>query len=195
MIMDRKHANIGATVSLLLNIHKLTPDKELPTALANLFTEESDDCDYKRDNACKFISAKTVKPGTVPCIIGNCPLGALIDKIANDQGFPTITNHAKTLPFKQRLACGFVEEGRTFGDDPDNMRVLTQGGNIHIGYTGWRKTWSFIKRTYIFGWPTYFAEWLQDVIDNWKFYTVIAIVILLVIFGSKLAGMLSIYVF
>jgi hypothetical protein len=143
--MDRKHANIGATVSLLLNIHKLTPDEDLPISLAELFTLESDACDYKWGNVCKFISAKTVKSDKVPCIVGNCPLGDVIDKVANDQGFPTIMEHAKTLPFKQRLACGFVKEGSTFGDDPDNMRVLTQGGNIHVGRTGWRGLWNQFK--------------------------------------------------
>ena len=102
-MIDAKHANIGATVSLLLNIHKLTgPDEDLPNMLCDLFTQESEECDYQvKGSLCTYKGDTPVK-----CMIGNCPLGAAIDKMAHEGGFPTVTDHALTLDDEKLARMG-----------------------------------------------------------------------------------------
>jgi len=199
--MDRKHANIGATVSLLLNIHKLVgAAAELPMSLADLFTAESHGCDYKiltdREDLCSFKDLNS----KVPCKVGNCPLGVEVDKIAKEQDFPTITEHSLTLPADTKKKCGFdvgkgykdIDRGvYSFGADPDRLmlyRQNTTGSHIHVGYTGWRKLWQEFKQRFVFGWPAFFVDWVKQIITDWKWYSVVVLIILAVNFGSQLLG-------
>lgn len=137
--MNRKDANIGATVSLLKMIHVITPGEELPLALAGLFTEEAKGCDYRANDHCTFACevdvVKLDTPGTKLCAVGNCPLGDEVDKAAKEGDFPTITEYAQKR-----------EKERTFGCDPDLViGTDTPCGHIHVGYTGWRKLWNGLK--------------------------------------------------
>jgi len=68
--LSMKHKNIGATVALLKGIHLLTDGEELPNELAELFTLESDECDWKKDDGHCYYTRAPFK-----CIVGNCPLG------------------------------------------------------------------------------------------------------------------------
>lgn len=140
--MDMKHANIGSTVSLILNIHKLSSDEGLPVALADLFTEEAKNCDYLLVSTCMR------KRGDVDhiteCTVGNCPLDDEVNKAAAEGGFPTILEFSKTRDDDQKERMGF-DKVRSFGADPESGPFPTCGGGIHIGYTGWRKLWSRFK--------------------------------------------------
>jgi len=83
-MLDMKHKNIGATVSMLNMIHELTPGDELPIEITKLFMAESDDCDHKHETGqCTFHAEEDLTKGdsftTFKCCIGECPLGPLVD--------------------------------------------------------------------------------------------------------------------
>jgi hypothetical protein len=80
-MLDKKHRNIGATVSMISMVHLLTPDADLPNAMTELFMLESGDCDYKHETgACIFNGS--IEPNQ-KCMVGNCPLGGMLDKELN----------------------------------------------------------------------------------------------------------------
>jgi len=130
-MIDIKHANIGATVSLVLNAHKLSSSEELPEMVAELFTLEAVGCSHQlttnSDPLCKYIEGEFVS-----CSVGNCPLGKIVDDIAAKRAIPTITEH--------------IKKRGVFGEDPDNNTLPTHGGSWHLGYTGWRKYWNNLKK-------------------------------------------------
>lgn len=74
-----KHLNIGATVVLLQEIHKLTSDEGLPGELVSLFDAEAKmDCDFRKEGGdvamCGFNDEEK------RCMVANCPLGALSEQ-------------------------------------------------------------------------------------------------------------------
>jgi hypothetical protein len=77
-MLDMKHKNIGATVSMMRILSGLVGGKDLPEELSGLFDLESDDCDHKRGGDCIFDSADL--GNRVSCDINNCPLGPLVDE-------------------------------------------------------------------------------------------------------------------
>ena len=88
-MLDIKHKNIGATVSMLKLIHKITDGEELPTEITKLFMVESGECDYKHESgACVFNGSLETN---LNCCIGECPLGSMVDKELKDSpGLPSI---------------------------------------------------------------------------------------------------------
>lgn len=74
--MDAEQRNIGATVGMIKSMHKITghDDTEVPIELSKLFIAESNRCSDRANNMCTF------KDEPLECRIGNCPLGALVDK-------------------------------------------------------------------------------------------------------------------
>ena len=95
-MLDMKHKNIGATVSLIHMIHKLSDSDELPKEMAELFMLESDDCDHKHETKqCTFHAEEDLTKGdsftTFPCCVGECPLGSILDKELKDNpGLPAL---------------------------------------------------------------------------------------------------------
>ena len=74
-MLDMKHKNIGATVSMMRILSGLVGGKDLPEELSGLFVMESDDCDHKERGDCVFdLSDRVI------CNINNCPLGPLVDE-------------------------------------------------------------------------------------------------------------------
>ena len=74
-----KYMNIGATVVLIKEVHKLSSDEGLPTELAKLFEAEAAmDCDFRKEGAyvatCHFFEKEQ------RCMIANCPLGDLSEQ-------------------------------------------------------------------------------------------------------------------
>lgn len=84
--MDAHQKNIGATVGMVKNIHKITghDDVKMPVELTGLFTAESDSCVSKVEGMCTFHAGEDLEKGdsftTPKCRVGNCPLGDLVDK-------------------------------------------------------------------------------------------------------------------
>jgi len=140
--IDRKHACIGATVSLLLNVHKLTSDTKLPNELAGLFTAESEDCDYKDGVDCSFLREDR---RVVKCLVGNCPLGPMVEEASKKTGRPEPAEFMLSKSREQQNKMGF-DTTMTFGCSPETYDGPTQGGSIHIGYVGWRKHWNNFKK-------------------------------------------------
>lgn len=104
-MIDSKHANIGATVSLLLNAHKLSKGSELPESLAELFTMESVNCDYRSgDEISSFCNHDRI---SVECIIGNCPLGKIVEKTSSEGGWPSPTEFMTSQSPETRKKMGF----------------------------------------------------------------------------------------
>jgi len=95
-MLDIKHKNIGATVSMLKLIHKITDGEELPTEITKLFMVESGECDHKHETGqCTFYAEEDLESGdsftTFACCIGECPLGSMVDKELKDSpGLPSI---------------------------------------------------------------------------------------------------------
>ena len=86
-MLDIKHKNIGATVSMLNLVYGALKTDKLDGPLAELFMEERKECDYLRKgrlligHKCGYFAL--YEPGedkAVPCCIGECPLGRLVDE-------------------------------------------------------------------------------------------------------------------
>ncbi len=77
-----EHQNIGATVSMLRLIDGLggseKQSNKLAKSLAALFMAESNMCSFKNPTAdlCNYRDLNS----KIPCCIGECPLGELLDK-------------------------------------------------------------------------------------------------------------------
>ena len=101
--LDAKHKNIGATVSMINIIAKKEAEekttgqedgfgtkmaKMLLGDIDKLFMAESNSCDHKHEGCCTFHQDDNVSElddfAKVKCCIGECPLGALVDKEFKD---------------------------------------------------------------------------------------------------------------
>ena len=90
-MLDMRHKNIGATVSMLKMIHKVAGDnEELPTALTELFMLESGECDSKVEGACTFEVYPEACISPPKCMVGNCPLGEIVDEELDGMSFTEI---------------------------------------------------------------------------------------------------------
>ena len=86
MALDIKHMNIGATVSMLRLMQELDGGQS-DDALTELFMVESVECDYKLLEACTYNDS--LKPDML-CCIGECPLGAEVDKKLKLMSLPDV---------------------------------------------------------------------------------------------------------
>jgi hypothetical protein len=121
-MLDREQKNIGATVSMIHMMHKLTDKDELPIELTKLFMLESDNCNSKVEGCCTFdIDEPDACISPPKCMIGECPLGSIVDK---------------ELKFGAR-----PDSLQLYGKDTMNLAA----GLTRIGYTGWRKHWHAFK--------------------------------------------------
>jgi hypothetical protein len=155
-MLDPKHKNIGATVSMINIIAQREADEISENSKASigamlakavlgdvdkLFMAESSECDWQSPNKqCLFNSDPEhyqLHTGLAPCRIGNCPLGALVDKELKNTG---------SLEF----GCD-PDKNMDVGVDAWPMDHRIPGGHIHIGYTGWRKHWDKLKKR-VRGW-------------------------------------------
>ncbi len=189
-MLDGKHANIGNTVGMLKEIHKLTDGPEMAEEITKLFMAESDDCDYKETPLCTFprlLNPEDSRDDLPDCMAGRCPHGQAFDK---------------EIRLKQAQ----------FGSDPDRMMLYgkntmnfgnrhemspewhkTVGEHLHVGYTGWRKYWNMWKNNMLHGWIDWFKEWPSYLFANWKANLLIVVGVFAVYYGSAAAGWLSIY--
>jgi len=170
-MLDPKHRNIGATVSMTNIIAQKEADEvsgnssgNMGTMLAKavlgdvdkLFMEESNDCDYKHETGICVFDGST-KPNKV-CMLANCPLGALVDKELkatadsidlskpDDDPYGGSDNFSHHSLKRNMPSFGADPEeglGKTFGAGYGWSRA---GGHLHIGYTGWRKWWDNFKK-------------------------------------------------
>ncbi len=226
-MLDSKHENIGATVSMINIIAQKEADeiaagesggfgalmaKAMLGDVDKLFMAESGMCDYQviteGANQCHY-SAKveiregaTVKidvPGSpVKCCVGECPLGALVDKKLKVTADSIQTVKPNTNPDAFRgsdnfshhsLAANFADFGERREVSPEWRRAVVD--HIHIGYTGWRKYWHNTKCFMHRHWDGIKA----NAIKFWKYYLVVLIVVISVDRLSKWAGTLSGYLF
>jgi hypothetical protein len=167
--IDMKHKNIGATVGLVKNIHKLTGDDEtMLRNLADLFIAEAAECDFRHEindkPVCVFNGSTS--PNLV-CCAGECPLGAIVDEEIETMDFGC--DPEKEIPG--------VHFGAGYG--------WSLGGHRHIGYTGWRKYWNSFKA----GLLDYYNFYRK----HWKLGILILVGVILVDKLSKWAGTLSVY--
>jgi hypothetical protein len=163
-MLDPKHKNIGATVGMVKEIHKLSHDPLLAEELTKLFMEESNGCDYKHETAACIFNGST--ESNMKCRVGNCPLGPLVDEELKFGSDP------------DRL--------QLYGKN-----TMNYGSHIHIGHTGWRKYWNMFKKNLFHGWIDWFKEWPSYLFHNWKINLLIVIGVFAVYYGSALAGYIS----
>jgi hypothetical protein len=177
-LLTPKHRNIGSTVGMVKDIHKLSEKPRIAKVLTELFMEESTDCDYKhKTGQCTFHVEEDLTKGdsfttlanyssqvdaALPCRAGNCPLGPLVDK---------------ELEFGTNL-----DRLQLYGKNTMKYGTHTFGGHVHVGYTGWRKHWRAFKQA------------AKDVfVGNWRYYTVGIVLVLVVKLVSSATGWYSIY--
>lgn len=210
-MLDSKHGNIGATVSMINLIAQKQADETAgnsPVGIGTMFAElvlgdvdelfmaESGMCDYKVEKACTFNGPAPIEPGLpVPCCVGECPLGALVDEELKDKDDSVLTMELDTDPDTFHLkgsdnyshysnkdigshgVDGLIDRHKMSNECPHAV-----GGHVHIGYTGWRKYWHALKKAVV-----------KDIGKNWKIYAAIFAIIMLVDILSKWAGTLSSY--
>lgn len=216
-MLDPKHENIGATVSMINIIARQEADeiaagksggfgalmaKAMLGDVDKLFMAESGMCDHKVEKACTFNGPTPIEPGLpVPCCIGECPLGALVDEKLKDTADSIQTVKPDTNPDAFRGSDNFSHHSNRdisgprvdFGDRRKMSLKWRRAviGYIHINYTGWRKYWHNTKRFMHRHWDGIKA----NTIKFWKYYLVVLIVVISADRLSKWAGTLSGYLF
>jgi len=199
-MLDPKHKNIGATVSMINIIAQKEADEIAESFKGNgigavmagllgdideLFMAEASECDYKHETGqCTFHAEEDLLDAlqagnssiTFPCCVGECPLGALVDK--------ELKGAANSIDLSKPLSFGAdpdqtIDFGPRHQMSPEFHRAV--GSHHHIGYTGWRKHWHAFKGV------------VKDMAKNWKIYAAATAAVILVNILSKWAGTLSSY--
>jgi hypothetical protein len=168
-MLDAKHANIGNTIGMVKEIHKLSNDPKLADEITLLFMEESNDCDYQIISDDHKLCTHGENSAD-PCTIGNCPLGKLFDDERNKG-----VQHFGNVP---------VDRMQLYGKNTMNLTA----GLTRISHTDRRIFWNMFRKNLFHGWIDWLKTWPSYLFHNWKINLLIVIVVFAVYYGAALVG-------
>ena len=124
-MLDIKHKNIGATVSMLNLIYGVLKTDKLDTPLTELFMAESNDCDHKviseRDGGvCIFNGSLETN---LRCCIGECPLGRLVNEEIKGMNITDIQSKMDATYIGPCVHCGRDVTSDNLAHVDDDMQM------------------------------------------------------------------------